>query len=70
MGVASGCCPEERWESSSVCVHMRPVNKSIKRERHVTPTINEVINDLNEAKVFSKLDLNQVYSQLELAPES
>jgi hypothetical protein len=53
-----------------VCVDMRQVNKSIKRERHITPTINEVINDLNGAKIFSKLDLNQGYNQLELAPES
>ena len=53
-----------------VCVDMRQVNKCIRRERHVTPTINEVITDLNGAKVFSKLDLNQGYNQLELAPES
>ena len=53
-----------------VCVDMRQVNKSIKRERHITPTINEVINDLNGVKIFSKLDLNQGYNQLELAPES
>ena len=53
-----------------VCVDMRQVNKSIKRERHITPTINEVIIDLNGAKIFSKLDLNQEYNQLELAPES
>ena len=67
MGVASGCCPKERRESSSLCRH---VNKSIKRERHVTLTSNEVINALNRAKDFSKLDLNQGYHQLELAPES
>ena len=30
-----------------VCVDMRLVNKSIKRERHITLTVNEVINDLN-----------------------
>ena len=53
-----------------VCVDMCQVNKSIKRERHVTPTSKEVINALNRAKVFSKLDLNQGYNQLELAPES
>jgi hypothetical protein len=49
---------------------MRQVNKSIKRKRRITPTINKVINDLNGAKIFSKLDLNQGYNQLELAPES
>ena len=34
------------------------------------PTIKEVIGDLNGAIVFSKLDLNQGYNQLGLAPES
>ncbi len=53
-----------------VCVDMRQANQAIKRERHVTPTIKEIIGDLNGAKVFSKLDLNQGYNQLELAPES
>ena len=53
-----------------VCVDMHQANKAIKRERHVTPTIKEMIGDLNGAKVFSKLDLNQGYNQLELAPES
>ena len=53
-----------------VCVDMRQANQAIKRERHVTPTIKEIIDDLNGAKVFSKLDLNQGYNQLELAPES
>ena len=49
---------------------MRQANKAIKRERHVTPTIKEMIGDLKGAKVFTKLDLNQGYNQLELAPES
>ena len=53
-----------------VCLDMRKANQAIKRERHVTPTIKEIIGDLNGAKVFSKLDLNQGYNQLELAPES
>ena len=53
-----------------VCVDMRQANKAIKRERHVTPTIKEMTGDLNGAKVFTKLDLNQGYNQLELAPES
>ena len=49
-----------------VCVDMRRANTAIKRERHITPTINEIIHDLNGACVFSKLDLNQGYNQLEL----
>ena len=49
---------------------MRQANKAVKRERHVTPTVKEMIWDLNGASVLSKLDLNQGYNQLELAPES
>ena len=44
------------------CVDMRQANKAIKYERHVTPTIKEI--------VFRKLDLNQGYTQIKLAPES
>ena len=37
-----------------VCVDMRQANQlAIKRERHVTPTIKEIIGDLNGAKVFT-----------------
>ena len=53
-----------------VCFEMRQANKAIKRERHVTPTVKEMIGDLNGARAFSKLDLNQGYNQLELALES
>ena len=53
-----------------VCVDMRQANKAIKRERHVNPTVKEMIGDLNGARVFSKVDLDQGYNQLELAPES
>ncbi|XP_061176120.1 uncharacterized protein K02A2.6-like [Saccostrea echinata] len=53
-----------------VCIDMRRANEAILRERHLMPTIDELITDLNGAKVFSKLDLNKDYHQLELAPES
>ena len=53
-----------------LCVDMRGPNKAIKRERHVTPTIEDVLSDLNGSAWFSKLDLNQGYHQLQLAPES
>ena len=46
-------------EGVRVCIDMRQVNQAIKRERHIAPTINELIHDLNGARIFSKLDLNQ-----------
>ena len=44
-----------------ICVDMRKPNEAILRERHPTPTIDEVIAKLNGATVFSKLDMNQGY---------
>ncbi len=49
---------------------MRKANDAIRRERHITPTIDDIIMKLNGAKVFSKIDLNSGFHQLELAPES
>lgn len=48
-------------EEIRLCVDMREVNKAILRERHLSPTIDDIIVDLNKATIFSKLDLNQGY---------
>ena len=53
-----------------VCVDMRQPNRAILRERHITPTVDDLIHDLNGATVFSKIDLNSGYHQLELTPDS
>ena len=49
-----------------LCVDMRLPNKAIHREQHITPTIDEIVTDLNGAKWFSKIYLNSGYHQLEL----
>ena len=53
-----------------LCVDMRCANKAIIRERHPIPTIDEVLEDMQEASVFSKLDLKWGYHQVELSEES
>ena len=53
-----------------ICVDMRVANEAILRTRHVTPTLDDIIHDLNGAVVYSKLDLNKSFHQLELEPES
>ena len=53
-----------------ICVDMPEANKAVKREKHLTPTIDDLIADLNGATNFSTLDLSSGYHQLELAPES
>ena len=49
---------------------MRRANSAIKRERYPVPTVDEVLQDLNNSKFFSKLDLNSAYHQTELDSES
>ena len=53
-----------------ICIDMREANKAVKREKHLMPTIDDLVADLNGATRFSKLDLSSGYHQLELAPES
>lgn len=49
---------------------MRLPNKAIQRTRHITPTMDDIIHDLNGAKIFSKLDMNAGYHQIELEEQS
>ena len=50
-----------------ICVDMREPNRAIKRERHASPYI---VHRLNNARVFSKVNLKSGYHQLVLAEES
>ena len=54
-------------ESVRICVDMRCPNTAIGREKHVTPTVDDFIQALNGSTVFSKVDLNSAYHQIEPA---
>ena len=60
--------PKRDFGATRLCVDMHKANKVIQRGRHPTPTVNELITDLNGAR-FSKLDLRTGYHQLELKPD-
>ena len=60
--------PKSKTNEIRICVDMRLPNQAIKRTRHIIPTIDDLIVDLNGARVFSKLDLRNGYHQLLLAP--
>ena len=62
--------PKKDPNAIRICADMRLPNQAILRERHVTPTNDELIHDLNGAAIFSKLDLNAGYHQLELHEDS
>ena len=53
-----------------ICIDMRQPNQAIIRERHPVPTVEETIQEMSGGKVFSKLDLNMAYHQVELHPDS
>ena len=49
---------------------MRQANQAIVREIHSVPTFEETLQEVSYAKVFSKLDLNMAFHQIELHPDS
>ena len=53
-----------------ITVDMRRVNEAVLRERHPIPTVEELLQDMSESRIFTKLDLKMGYHQLELHPDS
>ena len=53
-----------------ICLDMRQANQAILREKHPVPTIEETLQEMSGVKIFSKLDLNMAFHQVELTPES
>ena len=53
-----------------ICIDMRRVNEAVIRERFPIPTIDEVMLEMNQSSVYSKLDLRMGYHQIELDEQS
>ena len=49
---------------------MRQANSAIIGEKHSIPTVEEALQEISHAKVFSRLDLNMAFHQIELHPDS
>ena len=49
-----------------ITIDMRVANQAIKRERHSIPTVEEIVQEMNEACHFSKLEISSGYHKLEL----
>ena len=49
---------------------MRKPNTAIKRNHFPIPTLDELLMQFNNCKIFSKLDLNNGYHQISLHPKS
>ena len=53
-----------------LCVEMRKANTEIIRNYYPIPTLDEILYEVNGAKIFSKLDLVQGYHQIVLDEKS
>ncbi|XP_039610078.1 uncharacterized protein K02A2.6-like [Polypterus senegalus] len=53
-----------------ICVDLKKLNETVKRERYVLPTAEEIIAKLSGATVFSSLDAASGFWQIPLHPES
>lgn len=53
-----------------ICVDLTRLNESVKRSRHILPSVEQSLAQLGGAKVFSKLDANSGFWQVKLDPKS
>ena len=53
-----------------LCVDLTQLNEQVKRERLVLPAVDDVLAQLSGAKVFSKLDANSGFYQIQLTEGS
>ena len=61
------CGSSQSGNNIGICVDMRAANTAVKRVRH--NTVKDITLELNNAKVFSKLDLVQAYHQILLGQD-
>jgi archaellum component FlaF (FlaF/FlaG flagellin family) len=53
-----------------ICVDLRRPNEAIIPDKYPLPNIEELLSELNGAKVFSKIDLKSAYHQVDLHEDS
>ena len=63
------CVPKKNWDVR-FCADMRKANTAIIRNYYPIPTLDEILYEVNGAKILSKLDLAQGYHQIVLGEKS
>ncbi|XP_063042998.1 uncharacterized protein K02A2.6-like [Engraulis encrasicolus] len=74
-GPTDWCAPmvpaeKKNKDQVRVCVDLKRLNKAVKRELYVLPTLEDIAPKLAGAKVFSTLDASSGFWQIPLDPDS
>ena len=56
--------------SLRICIDPQPLNTALKREHFKLPTLDDILPELHNAKVFSELDVSHAYWHVELDDNS
>ena len=52
--------------SLRICIDPQPLNTALKREHYKLPTIDDILPELHNAKIFAKLDVKHAYWHVKL----
>ena len=53
-----------------ICVDLTKLNNSVCRERHMLPSVEQILAQIGDSTIFSKLDANAGFWQVKLSKES
>ena len=62
--------PKDKTDTVRICVDLTKLNEGVMRENFPLPSTDQLLAQLEGAKVFSKLDCNSGFYQIPLAKES
>ena len=68
--VSSLVIPEKKNKDLRLCIDPKDLNKNVKRSHYPLPTFDEIVPDLNKAKIFSTFDARNGFWQIKLTEKS
>jgi hypothetical protein len=60
---------KKKYGTLRLCVYFRQLNKVIVKNQYPLPRIDDLFNQLKDAKIFSKIDLKSGYHQVRINDE-